>query len=259
MLLATTQVEDFDRFMEVFSTAGAEKRKQHGSKGALDLPRSLRGRSGLGDLRLGRAGLAELRVRPRGPADHEGGRAQVAAAGRAVRRPLRRLRSTELHPLSSTRKARSGGPFRVWGRMQRRRSRTLQVPRQSPRRKRAGRCRRDVEREGRGHHRRRQRHRRRRRATACRRRLPRRGPLLLGQGRGARRRARRHRRHRLEPVERRPPPPGRRRDGRAGAASTRSSTAPATARARPCSSSPTSSGTPAWRSTSSTPSARRAS
>ena len=35
MLLATTQVEDFDRFMKVFSTAGAEKRKQHGSKGAL--------------------------------------------------------------------------------------------------------------------------------------------------------------------------------------------------------------------------------
>ncbi len=35
MLLATTQVEDFDRFMEVFSTTGAEKRSQHGSKGAL--------------------------------------------------------------------------------------------------------------------------------------------------------------------------------------------------------------------------------
>ena len=35
MLLATTQVEDFDQFMAVFSTAGAEKRKQHGSKGAL--------------------------------------------------------------------------------------------------------------------------------------------------------------------------------------------------------------------------------
>jgi hypothetical protein len=35
MLLATTQVEDFDRFLRVFSTAGAEKRQQHGSKGAL--------------------------------------------------------------------------------------------------------------------------------------------------------------------------------------------------------------------------------
>ena len=39
MLLATTQVEDFDRFMAVFSAAGAEKRKQHGSKGAHGLPR----------------------------------------------------------------------------------------------------------------------------------------------------------------------------------------------------------------------------
>jgi len=35
MLLATTRVEDVDRFMKVFSTAGAEKRKQHGSKGAI--------------------------------------------------------------------------------------------------------------------------------------------------------------------------------------------------------------------------------
>jgi len=35
MLLATTQVEDLDRFLKIFSTAGAEKRKQHGSKGAV--------------------------------------------------------------------------------------------------------------------------------------------------------------------------------------------------------------------------------
>ena len=35
MLLATTQIEDLDRFLEVFSTAGAEKRKQHGSKSSL--------------------------------------------------------------------------------------------------------------------------------------------------------------------------------------------------------------------------------
>ena len=34
MLLATTQVEDFDRFMDVFSTTGAEKRREHGCKGA---------------------------------------------------------------------------------------------------------------------------------------------------------------------------------------------------------------------------------
>jgi hypothetical protein len=35
MLLATTTVEDFDRFATIFSTKGAEKRRQHGSKGAL--------------------------------------------------------------------------------------------------------------------------------------------------------------------------------------------------------------------------------
>jgi hypothetical protein len=34
MLLATTQVEDLDRFLDVFSTKGAEKRRQHGSKGS---------------------------------------------------------------------------------------------------------------------------------------------------------------------------------------------------------------------------------
>jgi hypothetical protein len=33
MILATTTVEDFDRFLKVFTTKGAEKRKQHGSKG----------------------------------------------------------------------------------------------------------------------------------------------------------------------------------------------------------------------------------
>ena len=34
MILATTSFEDYDRFMEIFSTKGAEKRKEHGSKGA---------------------------------------------------------------------------------------------------------------------------------------------------------------------------------------------------------------------------------
>jgi hypothetical protein len=34
MLLATTQVEEFDRFMKIFSTTGADKRREHGSKGA---------------------------------------------------------------------------------------------------------------------------------------------------------------------------------------------------------------------------------
>ena len=33
MILATTTIEEFDRFWSIFSTKGAEKRKQHGSKG----------------------------------------------------------------------------------------------------------------------------------------------------------------------------------------------------------------------------------
>jgi hypothetical protein len=35
MMLATTKVEDLDRFLKVFSTKGADKRKQHGSKGSI--------------------------------------------------------------------------------------------------------------------------------------------------------------------------------------------------------------------------------
>ena len=34
MILSTVKVEDFERFWNTFSTKGAEKRKQHGSKGA---------------------------------------------------------------------------------------------------------------------------------------------------------------------------------------------------------------------------------
>ncbi len=34
MILATTKVEDVDRFLDVFSTKGAEKRQEHGSKGS---------------------------------------------------------------------------------------------------------------------------------------------------------------------------------------------------------------------------------
>src|SRR5215213_5599076 len=34
MILATTTVEDFDRFQNIFSTKGADKRREHGSKGA---------------------------------------------------------------------------------------------------------------------------------------------------------------------------------------------------------------------------------
>lgn len=35
MILATTSVENVDRFLEVFGTKGADKRALHGSKGAI--------------------------------------------------------------------------------------------------------------------------------------------------------------------------------------------------------------------------------
>ena len=35
MILATTRVEDLQRFVDVFSTQGADKRSEHGSKGAV--------------------------------------------------------------------------------------------------------------------------------------------------------------------------------------------------------------------------------
>ena len=35
MILATTSVEDVDRFLEVFGTKGADKRALHGSKGSI--------------------------------------------------------------------------------------------------------------------------------------------------------------------------------------------------------------------------------
>jgi quinol monooxygenase YgiN len=64
MLLATTQVEDVDRFIEVFSTSAAEVRKKHGSKGVVVFRDPSERDRVWGGLRLGRAGLAELRVRP---------------------------------------------------------------------------------------------------------------------------------------------------------------------------------------------------
>jgi len=35
MILATARVDDFDRFVETYSTRGSAKREQHGSKGSI--------------------------------------------------------------------------------------------------------------------------------------------------------------------------------------------------------------------------------
>lgn len=34
MILATSKIEDLEQFLQTFSTKGAEKRKQHGSRGS---------------------------------------------------------------------------------------------------------------------------------------------------------------------------------------------------------------------------------
>jgi hypothetical protein len=34
LILATSKIEDFDRFLSTFTTKGAEKRRQYGSKGS---------------------------------------------------------------------------------------------------------------------------------------------------------------------------------------------------------------------------------
>ena len=59
MIVATTKFADWDKFWTVFSTAGAEKRAEHGCKGALvfrdDAPRTACGPSSTGTTPAGRA------------------------------------------------------------------------------------------------------------------------------------------------------------------------------------------------------------
>ena len=60
MILATTKFADWDRFWSVFSTGGAEKRAEHGCKGALVFrddaaPRTASGSSSTGTTPAGRA------------------------------------------------------------------------------------------------------------------------------------------------------------------------------------------------------------
>ena len=74
MVLATAKIGDFDQFWNTFSTKGAEKRKQHGSKGAHVFRDPNDEKPGLGDLRLGRGRLAELHLGSRGPGNLSGSR-----------------------------------------------------------------------------------------------------------------------------------------------------------------------------------------
>ena len=86
MILATTTVENVDRFLEVFGTKGADKRPQHGSKGSTVFRDPTEENRVWALFDWDEQGWAELRVRPRGPADPQGGRPpRQAAVGDAAR------------------------------------------------------------------------------------------------------------------------------------------------------------------------------
>ena len=91
MFLATTTVEDYECFERIFSTTGAEKRRQHGSKGAQvfrdpnEEPGS--GRRSMGTRRAGRASSPTPTSRR---SCNGWGTAEWAADGRG-RRQLRRV------------------------------------------------------------------------------------------------------------------------------------------------------------------------
>jgi hypothetical protein len=88
MMLATTRVQNFDRWMEIFSTTSAEKRKQHGSKGAIVFRDPAETDRVWVLFDWARARLEGLRVRPRSSGHPEGRRSQgesrrmAALAGR---------------------------------------------------------------------------------------------------------------------------------------------------------------------------------
>ena len=92
MILATTTVENVDRFLEVFGTKGAEKRALHGSKGSTVFRDPTEENRVWALFDWDEDGLGELRLRPRGPADPQGGRTPRQARGRAAARLLRGVR-----------------------------------------------------------------------------------------------------------------------------------------------------------------------
>jgi hypothetical protein len=95
LILATTTVEDYDRFLNIFSTKGAEKRKAHGSKGARVF------RDPNEDDRVwvlfdwDEEGFQNFLSDPEVPPIISRSRAQKSAAGRRVRRPVRLLARTD--------------------------------------------------------------------------------------------------------------------------------------------------------------------
>ena len=93
MILATTKVEDVDRFLSIFATKGAEKRGQHGSKGSTVF------RDPVEEDRVwvlfdwDTEGWG-VRVRPGRPGDPARGRSHRQAPGSGAGRSVRRLTSS---------------------------------------------------------------------------------------------------------------------------------------------------------------------
>ena len=92
MILATTTVENVDRFLEIFGTKGADKRALHGSKGATVFRDPTEENRVWALFDWDEAGVGRLRLRPRRAADPQRGRPPGQAGGRAAARLLRCVR-----------------------------------------------------------------------------------------------------------------------------------------------------------------------
>ena len=92
MILATTTVENVDRFLEVFGTKGADKRALHGSKGSTVFRDPTEENRVWALFDWDEAGWAKFVSDPDGPADPQGSRTPRQARGRAAPRLLRRVR-----------------------------------------------------------------------------------------------------------------------------------------------------------------------
>ena len=91
MLLATTTVEDYDRFVQIFSTKGAEKRALHGSKGSRVHRDPNEADRVWAIFDWDSEGWQKFASDPDVPGDHAGGWAQGQAASAGARRHVRRL------------------------------------------------------------------------------------------------------------------------------------------------------------------------
>jgi hypothetical protein len=84
MILATTTVENVDRFLGVFGTKVADKRALYGSKGATLFRDPTEENRVWGLFDMDEAGVREVRLRPRGPRVSQGSWSPRQARGRGT-------------------------------------------------------------------------------------------------------------------------------------------------------------------------------